>query len=221
MSLKSLVLQEGNRDYHSDFPLELITGTGLDPRPRMRVDPAQTSFFEGREFRAFYEMASIAAGSSVQFRFIAPLDFVLQKQAAFLRSGDFRLEIYSAVNPITGAATPITPSGTWTQLPTILGKNRMSDRPLYSGVPYVRQCNIETGGTFTGGSLVDIVLLSALPNGNQIQTVGQTDTDQRGLPATTFYGKFVSVTGAASPLTGVYYLEWEERQPASPLIVTT
>jgi len=218
MPLTSLTLQRGAREYHTEFPLELITGTGLDPRPRMRVDPGQTSFFEGREFRAFYEMPSIAAGSSVQFRFIAPLDFVLQKQQVAVRSGDFRLEVYSSVHPITGASTPITPSGTWSQLNTILGKNRMSDRPLYSGAPFVRQCNIETGGTFTGGSLVDLVSLATNGIGNSLSTVGQTDTDQRGLPATTFYGKIISVTGAASPLTGVYYLEWEERQPRSPII---
>lgn len=31
MGLEALVLTEGNREYHSDWPLALITGTGTDP----------------------------------------------------------------------------------------------------------------------------------------------------------------------------------------------
>lgn len=219
MALDALGLIDGNGAGFdsSSIPKALVTGTGLDPRPRLRVDVSQTSFFEGREFRAYYEMVSIAAGSSVSFRFISPIDFVLQKQSILLRKGDLRLEVFSANNPITGASTPITPAGTWVQLGTILGKNRMSDRPANPSV-YARQCNIETGGTFTGGSAVDLVLLAAIAQGNQAQTVGSSADDNRGLPATTFYGRLTSAAGAADPLSGVYYLEWEERQPASSII---
>lgn len=214
MALDALGLIDGNgRGCDSaSLPRALVTGTGLDPRPRLRVDTGQTSFFEGREFRAFTELA-LAAGAVVSFRFTSPIDFILQKQGLALRTGDLRFEVYSSVNPLTGASTPVVPAGVWTALPTQLGKNRMSDRPLPL---YTKQCDIATGGTFTGGSLVDLVLLSAQSNGNQINTVGSVDTDARGLPATVFYGRFTNV--GASALSGVYYLEWEERQAASAII---
>lgn len=40
------------------FPAAIMTGS---TNPRLRTDNSQTSFFEGREFRTFYEF-SIATG---------------------------------------------------------------------------------------------------------------------------------------------------------------
>ena len=114
---------------------------------RLRVDPGQTGFFAGRMFRTYTEQVIPVAGPAVQFRFVAPVDFVLWSQILVLLQGAVRLQIY------TGA----TPSGVWTELP-IIGVNRMAERPQPYYVPL---CTVATGGDFTGGiEVVDAAQLT-------------------------------------------------------------
>lgn len=100
---------------------------------RLKVDVAQTGFFEGREFRTFVEL-NIPSGQSVWLRFTAPLNFILFEQALTIDSGAVRF------TAIVGGAenSPFT-----AQLP-VIGKNRMSTRrqPFY-----VPQCTIDSGGS--------------------------------------------------------------------------
>ncbi len=142
MPLHSLILAEGHREYSSDIPREIITGTGADPRPRMRVDVGQTGFWEGRMFRTFYEF-NIAAGQTAVVRFVAVEDFILHKQELMLDGGWLR---FSAV--LGGTA-----GGTFTAAQTI-GLNRMSNRPVPNHEPL---SGFSTGGTHTGGTEVEIV----------------------------------------------------------------
>ncbi len=65
-----------------DFgPNDLLTSSAESFR-RVRVDPAQTGFFEGREFCSFYEF-SIASGNSVVLKFSCPVDLIPVCAAAF------------------------------------------------------------------------------------------------------------------------------------------
>lgn len=199
-SLKSLHLLEGVEDIYSDIPVELVTGTGVDPRPRLRVDAAQTSFFEGREFRSYIEL-NIPAGSTTVVRFTAPQDFILHNQTLMLDDGFVRMS----------AATGGAEGGSWSALP-VIGKNRMASRPtpLYAAV-----CSLSTGGTHTGGTEVEVIRLKTSGATGQAQSVGAVSAE-RGLPAGVYYIRFQNLGSGAT--TGVYSLFWEEVQPRSSVI---
>ena len=184
----------------TDVPRVLLTDKA-GPSQRLRVDPGQTGFFAGRMFRTYTEQVIPVAGPAVQFRFVAPIDFILWSQILTLLQGAIRLQVF------TGA----TPSGVWTELP-IIGVNRMAERPQPY---YTSQCTVATGGDFTGGTEVDRVLVRASSNlGNQgSQNVGG-ETTERGLPAGTYYGRLSTLTGGVAVVDAAqltYSLFWEER----------
>jgi hypothetical protein len=172
------------------------TSTQHSATARVKVDPAQTGFFEGREFRSFLEF-SLAAGASIVGRFTSPINFILFSQHLELDAGGVKLEVY------VGA----TPGGTFSTALPIIGKNRMSDAPVYTPV-----VTLATGGTVTGGTLVDVVRLVAPGTGSNQSTVQGGQSDERGLPAGTYYLKLTSIV--AGNTTGVYRLWWEERPAA-------
>lgn len=186
----------------SEIPSRLITDRG-GPSQRLRVDPGQTGFFAGRMFRTYTEQVIPIAGPSVQFRFVAPVDFILWSQILTLLQGGIRLQIFTAA----------TPSGVWTELP-IIGINRMAERPQPY---YTALCTVATGGDFTGGTEVDRMLVRASSNlGNQgSQNVGG-ETTERGLSAGTYYGRLSTLTGGVAVVDAaqlIYSLFWEERVP--------
>lgn len=182
----------------SDNILELITGTGVDPRPRLRVDVEQTGFFEGRIFRSWYE-ASLPAGQTAHMRFVATKDFIIHKQSFVIAVG------YCRFSALTGS----TPSGAWTNTPRI-GVNRMSNRPLPL---YEATCSLQIGGTSTGGTEVEVELLKSAGNSQQSQTVGGPFGSSRGLPAGEYYLRVQNLGNDTA--TGIYSLEWEEWMPRS------
>lgn len=187
-----------------NLPNVLITGGGVAGiSPRIRVDPGQTGFFAGRMFRSFFSGIIPVAGPSVQFRFTAPINFILWVQNLELTQGALQLEVY------TGA----TPSGTWVQVP-IIGLNRMSEVPLPT---YASQITIETsvGGTgnFTGGTRVDLMQIRTSSANNSANNVGG-EFSERGLPAAVFYGRLSTLAGGLTVNDAaqyIYRLQWEER----------
>ena len=173
----------------------------------MRVDPGQTGFFAGRMFRTYLEQVIPVAGPAVSARFTSPVDFILWQQEISLTQGALRLEVF------TGA----TPSGTWTALPSI-GVNRMSERPLYGGSYYTSVCTAEYGGSFTGGTAVDLILARSSTNQGLISSsnVGGAQSSERGLPAGTYYIRFSTLTGGVAVNDAaqmIYSILWEERVP--------
>ncbi len=168
-----------------------------DDGSRIKVDAQNTGFSRGREFRSFTE---ITTNSTTPFymKFICPVDFILLSQELFIDSGAMRLEVF------VGS----TPSGTWTVSPNTIGKNRMAER---TKPYYVQQASIEVGGTFSGGTLVDLHVLRASSQSVTTSTTGGQLDHERGLPANTFYLKFSQLAGANGTSSGVYYNEWEER----------
>lgn len=174
------------------------------PSMRVRVDPGQTGFFAGRMFRSFTEQVIPVAGPTVQFRFVSPVDFILWAQTLTLTQGALRLQVY------TGA----TDSGGWTTQLPIIGVNRMNERPTPL---YAAQVTIQTGGDFTGGTLVDEMIVKCSTNqGNQSSQNAGGETTERGLGAGTFFGRFSTLTGGVVPADAaqmLYTLYWEERVP--------
>jgi len=173
-------------------------------KERLRVDPGQTGFFTGKTFRSYLELGIPVAGPPVAFRFTSPINFILWHQDLDLTQGALRLEIF------TGA---VTPAGTWSSWPAgVIGVNRMTEIPQ---PPYVSQITLETGGTFSGGTAVDLMLLRCSANqGNQSSSNVGGETSERGLGAGVYYGRFSTLTGGiavADAAQGIYSLIWEER----------
>lgn len=196
MALDALILQKGNSDVHSGLPLAIITGTGLSPRPRMRVDASQTSFWEGREFRVFHEF-SLSAGASQWLRFVVPLDVVIHGRVLTVVQGNLRFALSAGG----------TPSGPWTPK-VVQAVNSMSERPFYIG-----QVTSDVGGTVVAPVERDVLLLET--GTSQASTVTQTVAES-GLSAGTYYVELRN-TGNGT-LRGIYHVHWEERQPRSPII---
>lgn len=197
--LKSLVLQEGPFQYHSDFPMELITGTGDKPAPRLRVDNAQTSFLEGRQFRVFREF-NLLSGTSLFGRFINSVDVVILRRNITVAEGSCRFALSSGG----------TPSGTFT--PNVIQPlNRMDSR----GVPfYVTQALAASGGALTGQTEIEVQIIETT---NQSASA-QATAAEVGLNPGTWYTELRNTGNNA--LRGVYEVVWEEYQPRSVVIAS-
>lgn len=104
-----------------DFgPADLLTSAREGTR-RLRADLGQTGFFEGREFRTFYEY-SVASGQSVYLRATVPLNIILFSTSLTLDAGNMRMTLR-----VGG-----TEGGTWSPV-AVFPKNNMTDRPDYAG----------------------------------------------------------------------------------------
>ena len=171
---------------------------------RVRIDPGQTGFFEGRMFRT-YDKLNILEATTKSYRFISPVPFILWKHVLQLRLGGLACTVFDS------SAVPSV--GDWTQLP-IIGVNRMPERraPFY-----VPQITVETGGSFTGGVELDYFeLLSGIDLGNQQALNVSGENDERGLPNTTFYLRLSVLSGITGSSLGTHKLVWEERPASVP-----
>lgn len=174
------------------IPAALVAG---DSRPRLRVDVAQTGFFEGREFRTFYEF-NIAAGESVTGRFVCPVNFILFGQTLTVDDGSVRMTV-----SVGGTTT-----GTFGDALPVVGKNQMTTRPA----PYYSpEATIATGGSVSGGDVLDVARVVAAKSTAQRSTVGGQVSDERGLPPGTYYITLSNIGSVTA--TGVYSAFWEER----------
>ena len=183
----------------TDIPYLLLTDKA-GPSQRIRVDDGSTGFFAGKVFRSHLETIIPVAGPAVSARFTSPIDFILLSQTLTLTQGAIRAEIF------TGA----TESGTWTALP-VIGVNRMASRPTPL---YTSQVTVATGGSFTGGTAVDLLMVRTSAQNAQASNVSGILPDGRGLPAGTYYIRFSTLTGGLTVNDAaqlVYAIEWEER----------
>lgn len=191
----ALLLRVGGRLRHSDVPVELITGTGEDARPRVRVDSSQTGFWEGRMFRTYFEF-NIASGQSNWLRFVCPGDVVVHARPIIVAAGNLRFAL----------STGGTPSGSWTAY-TSFPLNSMGNRPEPL---YTQQVQVSIGGAVTGQTERDVVILET---GNNNAASAQHVSAETGQGAGTYYVELRN-TGATN-VRGVYSVIWEEWQPRS------
>ena len=160
---------------------------------RVRVDVGQTGFFAGREFRALYEY-SIASGKTQVIKVVAPCDTIVQMFSADLELASLRVELrYGG-----------TEGGTFNTAVPIFKTNSMSSSSNYTG-----QVTMNVGGTHTGGTLADLILLNSGTNANKATQQTTTEDYPVGFPAGTYYIKLINTDGATA--TGVFRARWEER----------
>jgi hypothetical protein len=177
-----------------DLPHDMYTGNAEGFR-RIRVDSAQTSFFEGREGRMFKEL-SLASGATYVIKVVVAVDTVLYKVDLVLDAGAITLR-----TKVGG-----TEGGTFTALPSVFLKNNMTTRrqPYY-----VLRNQLFEGGTHTGGTTLDVVKVATAGATAQKTTVGSSPFDERGVSANTYYFVFTNTSNETS--TGVFHCWWEER----------
>lgn len=179
-------------------------GSGFD---RIRVDVGQTGFFEGREFRSYFEFSSdvvpstaIAVGGTRTFKFTSPVDFVLQSQIVEVDKGGVRVRAF--INATDG--------GGWTSVP-VIAKNRSPKRRQFNTGYYVGQATVSTGGTFTGGTEVDVLRARTASQTVAAANVGSAQDDERYLPAGSYFIIVQPLAGVNDTSEGIYSISWEER----------
>ena len=179
----------------ADFgPSDLLTSERENIR-RVRVDVAETGFFDGREFRISEEL-NLDAGNTLVYRFNAPIDFILQLQDITVDAGGLRFAAYRAIQGTEG--------GTFAPVKKY-AVNFMSTAPVYT-----RQVEISKGGTFTPtDDPVEIIRLVSAGATAKQTTVSSAVGDQRGLAAGVYYLVFTVIGNATA--SGVFDLKWEER----------
>lgn len=175
-------------------PDTLISGGGIEgTNPRIRVDVGEPSFFDGRQFRTFYEFNILLAGTDV-IKAVVPLDVILYGLELNIVSGEVVLE--TVVGGTEGGAFSTT-------LP-IFPRNTMTERPTPI---YTPQVVLTSGGTHTGGTVLDKIWLKTADNSNFSASVGATPGDERGIGPGTYYLRLTANTAA----TGLLKARWEER----------
>lgn len=177
-------------------------GSGFD---RQRVDVGQTGFFEGREFRSYFEFSadagtSLAVGATRSFRFVSPVDFILQSQTIEVDKGGVRIRAF--INA--------TDNGSWTTVP-VISKNRSPAHRVFPSGYYVGQATFFTGGSFTGGTEVDVLRSRTASQTVASSNVNASQDATRYLPAGTYFLIMQPLSGVNDTSEGIYSLSWEER----------
>lgn len=170
---------------------------------RLRVDPDQTSFWEGREFRTFKEL-NIAASTEYVIKAVVPINIILVNLEVSIEAGFIRVGTY-----VGG-----TPGGSFSETLPIFGANNMSagndHRKNFSGSTYTNQTILTAGGTHTGGTELDVIRIKTASVTVQAQTVGSSAFDQRGVAANTYYFRLLNLS-SQDAITGTFRARYEER----------
>lgn len=168
---------------------------------RVKVDPAQTSFFEGREFLFAHEF-SILTATSLVIKIVTLRAVIVQNFDLSIDDGTLRFTRRTGGVEGGSFSTIIAPQA-------VNAMAGPSDRRLYEGVPFTTNTVVTAGGTLTGGSVFDTIRLKTSNATAQASSVGKTDTDQIGVPAGTRY--YVLENLGTGTVTGVLRVRWEER----------
>jgi len=164
---------------------------------RAKVDPELASFHAGTQARSFREL-SLAAGASLYLRMDRPVDIVIRRFSLTVQANRIRCEIYRGA----------TIGGTWAEVVPVFPKCETNERPLPL---YVPQSKIYAGGSFTGGTLYDIIDITSAGVPTNQRTVGNSVDDVLGVPAGTGWYKFTNPD--AGTALGIWSMWWEELPP--------
>lgn len=161
---------------------------------RLRVDVDQTGFFAGREFFTFHEF-SIPSGQSITIRATSLTDVYLQKFTVDLWTAELRIEFFAGG----------TSSGVYnTNLPVLRSNMTSTIDSTYNS-----QTTLNTGGSFSGGTLVDLIQLYAVSNPAKGSAVEGGGDAVLGFAAGVYHIKLTNINSVAA--NGVFKARWEER----------
>lgn len=179
-----------------EFPSDVMTSQNEGFR-RLRVDQGQTSFFEGREFRTFKEL-NILGNATYVIKAVVPKNIILTSVAVNLDNGFMRMGTY------TGGTAGVT----WPETLPILARNNMSVGVDHFA-PTPPTVTLTAGGTHTGGTELDVLRIKTASNNTNVNTVGTTENNVRGIAAGTYYFRIASLSSEA--VAGTLHIDWEER----------
>lgn len=176
------------------YPPKVLMTDSDGPYARLRVDTGQTSFWAGREFRILYEY-SVAAGASVYLKLdTTAVDCIVQILNASIWDGSVRVDATIGGTEGTAFATPLAQRRT----------NNMSTADF----TYTSQVAVQSGGTVTGGTLLEVTELdAAVGSGHHHESV--VDASPLGAAKALYYFKITN-TGAGTA-RGAIRVRWEER----------
>lgn len=177
-------------------PFNLLTdnnGKGL--YSRLEVDVGNTGFFAGREFRTLHEIA-IATGATEVIKVVSTVDTIVEMFSAEIISAKLRVELR-----VGG-----TEGGTFNTALPIFKTNTMTTSSAYTS-----NVTMNVGGTHTGGTLVDLLLLKSGDGTSASKDIATSAVEglPQGFAAGTFYIKLINTDGAT--VNGVFKTRWEER----------
>lgn len=177
-----------------DLPHDIYTAPNELYR-RIKVDPGQTSFHDGREARTVHEF-SIATGTSLYIQANVNINTILYDVSTVVDAGSIRLTTYAGASPV----------GTYNTVVPVFPKNTTTLRSL----PYYTPVNtVRIGGTgTTGGTAIDIVRVVAASATSQHTSVGSKQFDQRGVGVGTYYWRLENISNGTA--TGVFSSWWAE-----------
>ena len=175
------------------YPPKVLMTDGNGQYARLRVDVGQTGFFAGREFRVLEEL-SIASGATQVLKIVSPINSILYAFGVELTLSQLRVEL------VAGG----TESGAFNGVITPLKTNQMTTASSYAS-----QVTFATGGSHTGGTVIDAFDIVSGSNVNKA-TVQQVDESQPlGFSAGTYYIRMHNTDGATA--NGFLKLRYEER----------
>jgi hypothetical protein len=174
-------------------PLRLLTENGTSEYSRLKVTVGRSCFFAGRQRSTFYQY-SIPTGETQVIKVVTGVDTLLQSFGATLNVAALRIDLVSGG----------TEGGTFgTELP-VLPTNLMTTVGAYTS-----QVTLSTGGTHTGGTVLDILELKAGVPARQAIATSATENEPLGFAPGTYYIRLVNTDGDTA--TGVFKARWEER----------
>jgi hypothetical protein len=151
------------------------------------------AFLSAREAYTFYEF-SIASGASRVIKVVSLTDTIVTRFGVELDLASIRLEL------VVGG----TEGGAFDASLPVFSANTMSDAPSY-----VPQVTMTTGGTHTGGTVVDVLTAISGANPNKAVASSATEDQPAGFAAGTYYIRLTNTDGATA--TGIFRARWEER----------
>lgn len=175
------------------YPPKVLMTDGNGSYARLRVDVGQTGFFAGREFRVLREL-NIASGATQVLKIVSPINSILYAFSVDLTLSQLRVEL------VAGG----TESGIFNSGITPLKTNQMTTASNYAS-----QVTFATGGSHTGGTVIDAFDIVSGSNVNKA-IVQQVDESQPlGFNAGTYYIRMHNTDGATA--NGFLKLRYEER----------
>lgn len=162
---------------------------------RVKVDSELGSFYAGTQFRTFKEI-TLAPAAVLNLKMVRPIDIIIRGFSMHVNNGEMRCEIYRGA----------TPGGTWNSALPILGKCEFTDNPLPL---YASQCSLTSGGTFSGGTLYDLMHVKTAGASGQAATIGNEMESQLGAPAGST-GIYSFSNPGNSSATAIFAMWWEE-----------
>jgi len=181
----------------SGYLEEVINGTKRGYK-RLSVDVGQTGFFEGREARSFFE-GTITGLTEIIIKAVVPVDIILQSISVFAFSGDLK---------VSTLLSDGTEGGVFSTLLPIIPTNTMLEK---FQPPYIPQVILSTGGTYNGGTQIDVFRLKTGTGTGPVKVipVGANQDDIRGVITGTYYYRFKALS--VDDVEFIFNGRWEER----------